>query len=651
MEKIVLFVDNDADFLNTRTEFLEEAGYRVEKAYSRPEAHQRLAELYVHLMIVDIRLEREEDDRDTSGLSLAKQPAYRSIPKIILTAYPEHYQYVRMALRSDMGGVAPAVDFLSKGEGAEVMVQTVDRVFERYVSLNPNLKIDYQDGHSALYFAQFLQPDLPHKQLLNRTDEFEDLLRRLFKEYCYIRFDNLLWRVDDRFCLSVLTRSHQNTMDRRILVCGKREPIQQEQARMKEFSPETARNTKLTQQAETVHYGALLYHLPGMATDPIQTWQDFFHNGNKRQLKGVLNYLLAELLPPWHQHGQKMERTTDLMTLYRQWSGLEEAREKLERQFDRLIRTSRFLGSVEIERTQAELILRFPAQTPLRCPDPVQSVYTPLEAYENNIVCKGSSGCLRADNILVDSHEQAWLTNFGQVGLVPHWWDFVCLEAIIRFQLSQSPDMIVWQQFEECLIVPTTLKGKLSPYEVISDLRLHIELIGLIRQKAAQETGETLAPYSAGLLIWLMATILQYDITEFTSQTEQERIVHLLLAAGLLAKQLKQKPPASQEQKGELRLTSDGRVFIGEALVVELGGREWQLLSYMYEHPDRIISREEIINLLYPEEGYNPTDSFHDNRINNLIRLIRRRIEPIPNRPRYLHTIRNQGYRLQIIPE
>lgn len=30
----VLFADNDPDFLNTRAEFLEQAGYRVLKAYT-----------------------------------------------------------------------------------------------------------------------------------------------------------------------------------------------------------------------------------------------------------------------------------------------------------------------------------------------------------------------------------------------------------------------------------------------------------------------------------------------------------------------------------------------------------------------------------------------------------------------------------------
>ena len=87
--RTVLFADNDHDFLNTRAEFLENAGYRVLKAYTLAQARQLLAEAHVHLATLDIRMENDDDEKDVSGLTLAKDPAFRPIPKIMLTNFPK----------------------------------------------------------------------------------------------------------------------------------------------------------------------------------------------------------------------------------------------------------------------------------------------------------------------------------------------------------------------------------------------------------------------------------------------------------------------------------------------------------------------------------------------------------------------------------
>ena len=62
----VLFADNAPDFLNTRAEFLENAGYHVVKAYTLEEARQLLANAHIHLAILDIRMVDDDDERDVS---------------------------------------------------------------------------------------------------------------------------------------------------------------------------------------------------------------------------------------------------------------------------------------------------------------------------------------------------------------------------------------------------------------------------------------------------------------------------------------------------------------------------------------------------------------------------------------------------------
>jgi len=124
----ILFADNHIEFLKNRTEFLEEEDYKVIPARNPTEARKVLERGEIDLAILDIRLRDDDDEKDTSGLTLAKEFAH-SIPKIILTDYP-NYQAVREALKIQARGKAPAVDFLVKEEGLEAMLRAVRRALE-----------------------------------------------------------------------------------------------------------------------------------------------------------------------------------------------------------------------------------------------------------------------------------------------------------------------------------------------------------------------------------------------------------------------------------------------------------------------------------------------------------------------------------------
>jgi len=121
----IFFADNDPDFLDTRAEFLEKAGYQVLKAYTLKEARQFLADPCAHLAILDIRMVNDDDEWDTSGLSLAEQMP-RFIPKIILTGFPTH-EAVRRMLSTRQSGIPAAVDFVAKAEGPERLLVSISR--------------------------------------------------------------------------------------------------------------------------------------------------------------------------------------------------------------------------------------------------------------------------------------------------------------------------------------------------------------------------------------------------------------------------------------------------------------------------------------------------------------------------------------------
>ena len=71
---------------------------------------------------------------------------------------------------------------------------------------------------------------------------------------------------------------------------------------------------------------------------------------------------------------------------------------------------------------------------------------------------------------------------------------------------------------------------------------------------------------------------------------------------------------------------------------VAMSPLEYDLLKALAEHPNRPLSREQILNL--NQRDWDPFDRSVDLRIMRL----RKKIEPDPEHPRFIRTIRNEGY-------
>jgi two-component system alkaline phosphatase synthesis response regulator PhoP len=79
---------------------------------------------------------------------------------------------------------------------------------------------------------------------------------------------------------------------------------------------------------------------------------------------------------------------------------------------------------------------------------------------------------------------------------------------------------------------------------------------------------------------------------------------------------------------------------IGEREVA-LSPKETMILKYLAEKAGQVVSRAEILDRVW---GY---DAFPTMRtIDNFIVRLRRTLEPDPQNPRYIHTVRGTGYRL-----
>ena len=152
----ILFADNTISFVKARKEFLEKEGFEVIVATNPSEARKILERERIDVAILDIRLLRDEDENDVSGLTIAMNVA-RSVPKIMLTGHATVEAAIQ-ALAPNLEGLPPAVKFLTKQHqkqgGPEALIAAVKealqlgkRAFQQTAdNISRQLNEDYTDA-------------------------------------------------------------------------------------------------------------------------------------------------------------------------------------------------------------------------------------------------------------------------------------------------------------------------------------------------------------------------------------------------------------------------------------------------------------------------------------------------------------------------
>ena len=75
-------------------------------------------------------------------------------------------------------------------------------------------------------------------------------------------------------------------------------------------------------------------------------------------------------------------------------------------------------------------------------------------------------------------------------------------------------------------------------------------------------------------------------------------------------------------------------------MLIELNAKEYMLLKYLMESPDRVFTKKQLYKEVWDEDIY-----YDDNTIMVHISHIRNKIETDPKNPEYIKTIRGIGYK------
>lgn len=655
-KKRVLYADNDRNYLDARSEFLEIEGYQVVKAYSPEEAKRILEQENIHLAILDIRLVDDNDEGDISGILLAKDERYKRVPKIFVTGFPT-YEAVREAVGSIIGGEQIALAFLAKNEGPKALIDAVNFAFEKVVRINWKLRIVWDEMGllSFHYLVLLLESGLEPTLLTPRSTELKDLFRRLFPTDEQISIVRLNWLRDGCACLTLFTLN-KGSSRQTIVIFGHYESVNEQRKRAEEYM---AKEKMLLPQpifAESLRYMGLAYIIPEMDGNSLQIGSFFFHEAGDKNVRIALENLFKQTLYNWHQHERSEISKADLSAIYRNRLGIlnqsdsfEEALRKVQSLAERA-RSYSLVKEISVEGN--EIIFVFTNGIIFRGPDPIAALFDPHAFKKQLAVISSTFGGITASSLLIDQECHVYPTDMLSITRSPILEDFISIECEFHYDRISTINLITLWDFERQLCESKSLNETVLAGNVELECRKTLTAIQAVRKLAAETTGDNLEPYLIGLFHYTMKSLLLYDLLLIPVKYQAAQLVHRLIAASLLIVQIERlggNEDGSIVGPGEddgLQINEARREVSVDGRDTQLTPTEFKLLLYLFNNPNRLCSREEILSKVFDIKG-TPTKS-DKGLLNTHIDRLRKKIELNPAKRQYFVTIRGEGYLLNL---
>lgn len=642
----ILLADNVASSIDAYAEYLEMFGYQVQKVFTPEDCLQALREGQAHLAILDLRMRDDTDEKDISGLTLAKQ-SNPQIPKIILTAYPT-WEMTRESLVLVEHELPPAVGFVSKLEGVEALLKHVQRAFDKYVRINWDLEIDWRPGDRfwlVTAIGSNGESETENHRLPQRADELEDLFRRLFREYDQIRIGEVLWRRPGRIAMEVFAFAKNRMPESMLVVCGRNAEVKDEARRYRNHAPKSSSSggATLHLSAETTHFAANAYAVGSFDLDSVRTLNDLYRADAKAYAAAVAT-LYEQTLADWAQEKRKLEEAHTLDDLYRAGLDLTPAQisqSALTAKIQALVRRLPTIG-LRAESRDGELTLHF-NDSSVVLPDPAPFVFK-MKTAGGPVVLINSPGALSGDSVLIDRDGRVLLTDFAAAGPSPLLWNYVALEAAIRFDWVESSNLRWLRDLEQCLIEEDFTR--FDPRDFEAPLQKTLRAIQQIRLIGYGVAAQDLGPYHLGVFYHAASRLAHTPLTPQTTNAELARLAHLLISTAMTARLISSERPSgakplAPEEVG-IYLDADNYEARVDGVTVRLTEQEFKLLDFLYIRANQICASREIIEQVL-EYRY---DEKLEANVHTAINRLRKKIEPHPHSRRYIRNERGRGYRL-----
>jgi DNA-binding response OmpR family regulator len=264
------------------------------------------------------------------------------------------------------------------------------------------------------------------------------------------------------------------------------------------------------------------------------------------------------------------------------------------------------------------------------------------------VMCGLTHGRISGSAILMDVEGHYFLIDREQTAVGPIVLDDNALEMVIRLECMQGISL------SHRLILEQTLLGNQMNGDIPREIIKPLNCINLIRRMAEVNPDE----YLRGLLFTALGKILEFNPSIDYTPEELIMFLHSLLLVSMLIGQLSKKEKIPQQALESLWIDLESREVWVEGKQIDLTPQDLEILVFLYKNSGQQHSRQQIIDLALQNEPENidisnssqgdSTLTIEESRLNSAMSRLRKKIEPDPENPKYLHTIRGIGYRLDV---
>ncbi len=614
----VLFIDDDVPFLKTRALFLERAGFTVFQAETITKAKRLLDQHWIHLLIIDVRLEDSNDIRDKSGIEFAKWESIRAIPKIIITAYPS-YDASRETM-SPLDDEPLAVAYLDKEEPAAEMVRLANRAIERQQAQYGSAVLNWH-GTSAIQLADNLAQDDSDEYLAERAHELEMAIKATFHlGYSQINLMPLLIEHANTEHLIVhAVPEHARPRLFLVYVSADAKAIHHIAAQHDIVFP----GVPVASTAFTTRYAVFSRPVPGFNNDlTMQTFSDVVNFYATEFVCQALRSTLHEQL--FRLHGQIVQHEIRLSQSFNLGTFTE-----FQQRLQALSKRAQLFGLTKIA-----------SFTPLLNEDrwnrwvhdePRQ---LPVGILHNN---------LQGNTIVYNAEHRGWLIDFSRVAVTqPLILDYIRLSVRLRHEWSTAFHSDAWEVFEQSLVDEDQIDDPMF----VQRFTKQAAVLQTILDVALQETGCSVELFQQAIIWSFIESIQRFDATQSYGLDEIKQFAHAAISLTLHGQNLQ-----NQQQKPSLLIDFDeaqSRLIFAD-VVTELTPSECELFAYFYERRNETLARieiaKEVYNAKFEDTDMDDAKLIEYQRINTMVGRLRTKIASNPNAPNELiKTVRNKGY-------
>ncbi|KAG1191150.1 hypothetical protein G6F35_013817 [Rhizopus arrhizus] len=131
-----------------------------------------------------------------------------------------------------------------------------------------------------------------------------------------------------------------------------------------------------------------------------------------------------------------------------------------------------------------------------------------------------------------------------------------------------------------------------------------------------------------------------YLVKPFVARELLARIKAILRRTRMLPPNFQVTEPGREIAFGDWRLDTTARHLLdADGTIVSLSGAEYRLLRVFLDHPQRVLNRDQLLNLTQGRDA-----AFFGRSIDLLVSRLRQRLREDAREPMYIKTVRSEGY-------